>query len=319
MSLVPAIRIQDCNQAPLRPSARYVLYWMIANRRLAHNFALDRSLEHCRSMGKPLLILEALRCDYPWASDRLHRFVLDGMADNALQCERHGILYYPYVEPAPFAGSGLLESLAANAAAVVTDDFPCFFLPNMVATAAKKLPVRLESVDSNGLLPLRATNQVFSRAFDFRRYLQKVLSAHLAEIPLADPLAKSASPSRPSLPTAITSKWPPAAAPLLAGEPAALPALLIDHRVSTTHFRGGHKNAQKRLRHFLEHFEDYAESRNEPEDDATSGLSAYLHFGHISVHEVFAALAAHERWQPEKLALRASGGREGWWLSLIHI
>ena len=27
------------------------------------------------------MILEALRSDYPWASDRLHRFVADGMAE----------------------------------------------------------------------------------------------------------------------------------------------------------------------------------------------------------------------------------------------
>ena len=29
------------------------------------------------------MILEALRCGYPWASDRLHRFVMEGMKDNA--------------------------------------------------------------------------------------------------------------------------------------------------------------------------------------------------------------------------------------------
>jgi deoxyribodipyrimidine photo-lyase len=56
---------------------------MIASRRLSHNFALDRALEHCRSQGgKSLVILEALRCDYPWAGDRLHRFVLDGLQKN---------------------------------------------------------------------------------------------------------------------------------------------------------------------------------------------------------------------------------------------
>jgi deoxyribodipyrimidine photo-lyase len=311
--LVPAIRIKDCNQAPLRPSGRYILYWMIAYRRLAHNFALDRALEHCRTLGKPLVILEALRCDYPWASDRLHRFVLGGMADNALASRRLGVLYYPYIEPEPGAGSGLLESLAEHAVTAVTDDFPGFFLPNMVTVAARKLSVRLEAVDSNGLLPIHATNQVFSRAFDFRRYLQKTLPAHLAEFPSADPFAKPVSPSSPSLSKDIEAKWPVASAALLASEPASLRALPIDHSVSLTHIHGGHKNAQKQLRHFLDHFDDYAENRNEPEADATSGLSSYLHFGHISVHEVFAALAVRERWKPHKLALRTNGSREGWW------
>ena len=40
-----------------------------------------------RRLRRPLVVLEALRCGYPWASDRLHRFVLDGMADNGTQTD----------------------------------------------------------------------------------------------------------------------------------------------------------------------------------------------------------------------------------------
>ncbi len=90
MKSVPAIRISKCNEASVRPGANYVLYWMIAGRRLRYNFALDRALEHCRALPKPLVIFEALRVGYPWASDRLHRFVLDGMAANARYCKSHG-------------------------------------------------------------------------------------------------------------------------------------------------------------------------------------------------------------------------------------
>ncbi|MGH8071665.1 MAG: hypothetical protein ACRERE_41815 [Candidatus Entotheonellia bacterium] len=79
---VPAIPIRDCNGAPLRPAAAYVLYWMIAARRSRWNFVLDRAIELAREFGKPLVVLEALRCAHRWASDRIHRFVLDGMHDN---------------------------------------------------------------------------------------------------------------------------------------------------------------------------------------------------------------------------------------------
>jgi len=81
VSAVPVLRIRDANGADVCGNGAYVLYWMIASRRLAFNFALDRALEHCRQLRKPLAILEALRCDYPWASERLHRFVIDGMAE----------------------------------------------------------------------------------------------------------------------------------------------------------------------------------------------------------------------------------------------
>ena len=314
MPPVPPVRIRDANTAPLRPGGQYVLYWMIAARRLRYNFALDRALEHCVALGKPLLVLEALRCGYRWASDRHHAFVMQGMADNAAHAAAHGIAYYPYLEPADGAGKGLLQALAAQACLVVTDDFPCFFLPRMVAAAAQKLPVRLEAVDSNGLLPVRAGNQVFARAMDFRRFLQKCLPAHLTNFPRKEPLARASLAPACAIPAAVTKRWPPASPAQLSVTPAALAALPIDHAVSVAETRGGTEAARACLQKFLtEKFADYAEHRSEPEHDAASGLSPYLHFGHISVHEVFAELARGENWKLEKLAVRPNGAREGWW------
>ena len=315
MSAVPGIRIRACNDAPVRAAGDYVLYWMIASRRVAYNFALDRALEYCRALGgKPLVILEALRCDYRWASDRIHRFVIDGMVDNARGCAKGGVLYHPYIEPAPGVGKGLLEAFATKASVVITDDFPGFFLPRMVAAAAKKLSVRLEAIDSNGMLPLRATEQVFARAFDFRRFLQKALPDYLLDSPSADPLGKADLPAVLALPKNIASRRPAATSELLEGMPGSLGELPIDHAIAPSQFRGGHTVARHRLKEFFEDkLESYAEDRNEPDLDGASGLSPYLHFGHISTHEVFAGIVQREKWNSGKLALRTNGSREGWW------
>lgn len=314
MRRVPAVRIRDCNDAALRASGRYVLYWMIANRRLAFNFALDRALEHCRELGKPLVIFEALRCGYQWASARMHRFVLDGMADNAAACEKQGVSYYPYIESKAGDGSGLLEALAADAAVVVTDEYPCFFLPRMVAAAGKKLPVRLEAVDSNGMLPLRAAGQVFATAYSFRRFLQKTLPAHLSEFPNADPFSRVDLPAVAPIAKSIGLRWPAAPVDLLEGTLNLPEALPIDRAVAPTTIRGGPVQARKRMETFLDNgFAAYDEKRNQPELDVASGLSPYLHFGHISVHEVFTEIVQREKWKPEKLAVRADGSRAGWW------
>ena len=80
---VPFLRLSDRNTHPVRPDRDYVLYWMIAARRTRWNFGLEHAIDAAIGMGKPLVVLEALRSDYPHASDRFHRFVLDGMADNA--------------------------------------------------------------------------------------------------------------------------------------------------------------------------------------------------------------------------------------------
>lgn len=311
---VPVIRIREANSAPVRPTGRYVLYWMIASRRLSHNFALDRALECCREFKKPLLIFESLRCGYQWASDRIHRFVIDGMADNAAAAKRSGVAYYPYLEPAVDEDKGLLEALAAESCVVVTDEFPCFFLPRMVASAARRIKARLEAIDSNGLLPLRATNQVFSTAYAFRRFLQKSLPAHLFEFPDRDPLAKTNVARGAEVPHQIPKRWPMAAAAVLENQAGSLSVFPIDPSVASGETRGGSIAASDQLDSFLNHrFLDYGEHCNEPERDTTSGLSPYLHFGHISVHDIFERLIIRENWRPEKLSLRATGSREGWW------
>jgi deoxyribodipyrimidine photo-lyase len=287
---------------------------MIASRRLRYNFALDRALEHCRELGKPLVIFEALRAGYPWSSERLHRFVLDGMAENARFCKARGVCYLAYVEPKADAGKGLLRALAEEACVVVADEFPCFFLPKMVASAGKQLSLLLEVVDSNGLLPLRATKQVFRRAFDFRRFSQKELPKYFRDFPHADPLTKAKFAEAPKISRKILSNWPMASEEILSSEEDALARLPIDHSVKPVELRGGQEAARSQMKEFLEkRLPLYAEERNEPDKDAASGLSPYLHFGHISVHEIFAEVAKRENWKPEKVAVQANGSKEGWW------
>ncbi|HYX24273.1 MAG TPA: hypothetical protein VFC23_08995 [Thermoanaerobaculia bacterium] len=313
MTDVPEIRVRPCNEGEVRPDGRYVLYWMTACRRLGWSFALERAAGWARRLGRPLVILESLRCGYRWASDRHHRFVLDGMAGHAARLAGSDVLYYPYVEPAAGAGKGLVEALAREACVVVADDAPVFFLPRLLAAAAPRLAVRLEAVDSNGLLPLRAADRELTAAYHFRRFLQKVLPEHLAHFPEEDPLAAPLPPRLPGLPQEIARRWPAADPAWLHG--GSLAALPIDHDVPPVPgVTGGDEAAGRVLARFLdERLPRYGEGRNDPGDDVTSGLSPYLHFGHVSIHQAFAALAKRERWSPERLVRTASGAREGWW------
>jgi len=74
---------------------------MTAFRRITFNFALERAVEWSAELGKPLIVIEALRVDYPWASDRMHRFIVDGMADNQRRIAETPAVFYPYIERAP--------------------------------------------------------------------------------------------------------------------------------------------------------------------------------------------------------------------------
>jgi deoxyribodipyrimidine photo-lyase len=310
----PPLRVRDTNGAPVNPDGSFVLYWMIAARRPSHNFALDRALARAVELGRPLVILEALRVDYPHASDRLHRFAIDGMAANARAFNGTPALYYPYVEPRKGARKGLLELLGRKAAVVVTDDYPCFFLPHAITAAARRLTVRLEAVDSNGLLPLAAAPQAYTAAVHFRRYVQRVLRTHIIDTPAAAPFAQAAPPRIPALPREVVERWPAASPELLAGSVSALAELPIDHTVPAIATRGGFEAARRGLAAFIrDRLASYRDGHNHPDDHATSRLSPYLHFGHLSAHEVFDAVMRHEGWNLGRLGPRATGMREGWW------
>ena len=317
MSSVPDIRIQAVNTVPVRADGTFVLYWMTAARRAAWNYGLDRAIEHAIKLGKPLVVLEPLRIGYRWASDRLHRFVLDGMADNRRAFAGSGILYHPYVEPAPDAGRELLLALSLDACVVVTDDFPAFFLPRMVRRAGQLLsgaerPVRLEAVDSSGIFPIRAAGKPFHRAFDLRRFLQKEIRPFLSLAPSAEPLSADLVPIS-ELPSGIEERWPAASPDLLGDDAGQLARLDIDHTVLPVPYRGGRSEGERVLTRFLEHRLPVYESRNQPEQSAASGLSPYLHFGHVSSHEVLSGLAQAEGWSPTQVSDSTAGKRSGWW------
>jgi len=287
---------------------------MIAARRSTWSFALDHAIARAAELGRPLLVLEPLRAGYRWASDRLHAFVLQGMADNARAFAAAGITYLPYVEPEPGAGRGLLAALARRACLVVTDEQPGFFLPHMVAAAGGKLDVRLEQVDGNGLLPLRATDRAYPTAAAFRRVLQRELPPHLLALPSAAPLDRIPRVLRDAEPRGLRA-WRMATPPLLAAERTALAALPLDHTVAPSPLAGGASTAGDVLDDFIAHkLARYGHGHNHPDDDAASGLSPWLHFGHVSAHEIAARVWRSARWDPSRLAgAKPTGSREGWW------
>jgi deoxyribodipyrimidine photo-lyase len=310
---VPAVRIRALNDRMLDPRRAYVLYWMTAFRRLTANFALERAVEIARETGRPLLVFEPLRVDYPFASDRLHRFVLDGMAEHSHALANTPVTYFPYVEPSPGAARGLLQDLASRAVAVVADDYPCFFLPRMLESAARQVDARLECVDGNGLLPVRET-RTFATALSFRAHMQRALPAQIEAWPSAVNLRDLPGPAADLIPEPTRARWPPATADDLDHPDRVLARLPIDHSVSTVPLKGGATAAAAHLQRFIEEtLPAYADRHSHPDDDGTSRLSPWLHFGHISAHQIFEAVMTHERWTSRSIGRAAGGKRAGWW------
>jgi deoxyribodipyrimidine photo-lyase len=116
------------------------------------------------------------------------------------------------------------------------------------------------------------------------------------------------------VPSEILTRWPETLRAQLAAPDVLLAALPIDHAVRPVPTRGGSARAAEVLRAFVDaRLPEYAAQHNHPDADATSHLSPYLHFGHISAHEVFSEVMTRERWTTRKLARGGGGAREGWW------
>lgn len=313
-SIVPAIRIDPLNAKSVRPGERYVLYWMSSARRAGWNFALDRAIGHAKELRCPLVVLETLACDSPWMSPRHASLIFDGMADNARQFKRARLEHVPVLAADSSRLTRVLTA-AMKQAAVTVSDWNVLREPTELAeTLAAKSPALVERVDSNGLLPVAATDRAFPTAHAFRRFLQRSLPDHLFDLPAAAPRLPARFPTVADLPVKASRHC-------LVGMDRVLqdgPRLVAKHAphpdIPAVKLSGGSGAGQRVIKRFLEERLDrYEEERNQPESDAASGLSPYLHHGHVSTYQVFTELAQQQEWSPDRLADRASGSREGWW------
>jgi deoxyribodipyrimidine photo-lyase len=312
VNTIPPLRVQVVRDVPVVTEAPFVLYWMVAHRRLTWNHALQRAVDWCRQLRRPLVIMEGLRCDYRWASDRLHWFAIQGMQDHARALADSPVTYFPYVEPQVGQGKGLLRELARHAAVVVTDDYPCLFVPHMIAAAGRQIGPRLESVDSNGILPLRLASKTFARAVDFRRFMHRNVVECLVDLPVAEPLLGLPKVRSVALPTEVVERWRPT--PVLDLLPRDLVQWPIDHQVSPVATAGGSRAAALQLDKFLrDRLSAYEEQRRNVDQVGTSQLSPYLRFGHIAPTEVVSRVLQHEGWSPAQVNLNAAGSNRGFW------
>jgi deoxyribodipyrimidine photo-lyase len=170
----------------------------------------------------------------------------------------------------------------------------------------------MERVDSNGLMPLQASEKVFLTAYSFRRFLQKTLPGELQKPPDANPLEALSGIAAPVLPTDVTRSF--SLNDSIKDDSDSIGRLAINHNVPATRFKGGSAAAAAALKHFLsENLTKYADFRNHPDKEVTSRLSPYLHVGHISTHQVLFELMSQEGWSMGQLSSATDGSRKGWW------
>ncbi len=272
----------------------YVLYWMQTNRRFQYNYALEYAVGWANKLDKPLLIYEGLSCDYPWASDRFHYFIMEGMAENLDYARTNDLNYYCYLEDESGAGNGLLYSLAPNACTIISDEYPVFIIREHNEKVGTRLDVPYITVDSNGLIPLGLTEKAPYNAYFFRKIMQRNFLECYTNPPEQDPFDDLENKDDISLPLDFLERYPSAENHLEHPE-GFISELPINHKIGKIELQGTRQAALGKLGQFIQYgLSKYDEHRNDPDEGAASGLSPWLHFGKISEYEIVDAVFDHQ-------------------------
>lgn len=287
-------RVHKLNEREVRPDGEYVLYWLRWNRRAESNHALAFAAGLANRLNLPLLVLESLGSRDPYANDRRHTFVLEGVAETAARLRRLGAGYQFHLARRKSEGDRVVYEAAQKATAVVTDGYP-----ETLAGPTAVFDVQAYAVDSSCVVPTNCIEARSYAAYSIRPKIQRLLPQYLKAVP---PVrlqkrfgghAEDTGNGRRERSIAFRIPHEPIAKLVASCE--------IDHSVRpSTAFRGGRVEAERHLQLFLEErLRRYSGEKNEPCAHATSDLSPYLHFGHISSLEV--ALAVQDYAREHKL------------------
>ena len=286
-------RVTKLNNAKENTKGRYVLYWMQMFKRASHNYALNFAIEMANERLLPLVVYEGLKFYYPWASDRFHTFILEGVEEKHAEFSECGIRYVFYLQRNERDPKNTIAHLAKDAALLVTDDYPCFIIPEHNERIAQ-LALPVYAVDANGMVPLSALPKEEYAAYTIRPKIQRLL---------------------PDLPRAIVTPHLDVQKPELVVDcpetnvssdniADLVSQCDIDHSVKPSKlYHGGTKAGRKRLTHFVRGIlPHYDKTRNEPSYDGISRLSPYLHFGFLSIQEIVDAVERASAPKPAKEA-----------------
>ncbi len=307
-----ADRTRVLRAGPPRAAGEFVLCWLATSLRADENPVFERSLAAAHKLGKPLVVYRGLSLRYPHASDRIHRFILEGEPELRAAIEARGASYRFFLQQSLGDRERWADRLAARASVVFVDDFPTPEVSRGVASFTERASCPVLAVDSACVVPMRVVGKAYERAIAFRKAVKEEWEARTLPIP--------ALPPPVALPGRIDLEVPDTAIQLeeLGEFIARLP---IDHTVPPApDRRGGMAAAKKRWHLFRDRsLDSYKRHRDDAlRDEAPSGLSPYLHFGMIWAGRIAREAGERRSESANKFIDDLLVGREMAWNFCFH-
>ena len=264
-------RVRSLGGRPAR-GGRFVLYWMQQSQRASSNHALEYAIQRANALGLPVRVGFGLTDDYPEATWRHYQFMVEGLIETAAALGARGI---PFVlrHGSPPA---VALALADGAAELICDRGYLRHQRRWREEVAAAAPCPVTQVESDAVVPTAAAS---TRAEIGARTLRPRIARRLDEFLVR---------LKPT-PLAVRGGAAAAAGVALDDADRVMRELRLDRSVAPVSrwFRGGTGEARKRLAAFArDTLPRYATERSQPESNAVSHLSMYLHFGQISPIDV---------------------------------
>lgn len=272
-------RVRRLNELEYREGA--VLYWMARDQRVEDNWALLYAQEVALARGVPLQVIFVLRVVKRRNGMRHYHFMLRGLAEVAAALLEKNINFHciegnpAVVIPQFVAAQGI--------GVVVTDTNPLRYSRQLREAVASALNVSCIEVDAHNIVPVwQASPKEEFAAYTFRPKVTKLLPEFLTSFP-----ALKKHPYGDVIPSVVDMEK-------------LLERLPLDRSVEPVDWLvPGEDAAHKMLQAFCaQRLPAYHEGRNDPNEDAQSNLSPYLHYGQLSAQRV--ALTVREADAPKE-------------------
>lgn len=279
-------RARKLNRKSVRKTGKYVLCWLQQNLRGVDNPVIDGAIAIANKLKLPVVVYHGLGQGYPQANDRLHRFIVEASRSLAPEVEARGLRCINYIERSAKYEKGLVYRLAADAAAIVTDDVPAFVARRQAESVAAKADVAVIAMDASCVVPMNEfpfladANAFFRRASTPLR--EKYLTAQTELLPTVSRYEGGFDFEPDDLSKLDIDKL--------------IRACDIDHTVAPVNsFSGAREAALRRLTWACEEvLPVYERVRSNPSHPLSgTRLSPYMHFGVLSVREVVWEIQKH--------------------------
>ncbi len=286
-----SLRGTRINEKRTQPEGDYVLYWMQSTHRFEDNWAFRFAVMEADRLNKPLVVHQGLDPTYENANDRIHSFILHNARELRARADSLGVHYQFLLRYRRDDDRRVVDRLAERAALVVTDLFPTCGIAERSARFGARVNCRVVAVESHCIVPHGAIEKEEYAARTIRPKLEKLLPLALEAV--EDRAPRRAVPASLAASLATTMRADP-----LDFSRESLGAVIarceIDHDVPAVELPSGLTAARARLLRFCnEGLANYSKRRGDPnDDDGSSRLSPYLHFGQISATEVVRSIQA---------------------------